>query len=333
MPDENLGNNVATVPTSNANISGEVAQLTALMEAGKTLLNPSAPEAAPAANPTSTPPPATGTTPAPQNADGNKDSLQQFRDKEGNVDLSKIEKANENLTKAIESKEDRQARLLAINKDLMRKHTKASQEVKATEKELTELGFNPSRLTEEDRIKIAKDIEKDAVGTIVKLADELARKRVEERLDERIKPMESDWKMDRERKRNDALVDDLDGLVKAGHNWVFSPEGAARFDEVFERRPYLLQSATPYSDAIRFMNLAPTGEQGSSAPATAKAPILGAMHAAPPPISSTPASPGDALQKLSAEMLDAIGRGELKRAADIKARMESLHRDLMPDAQ
>ncbi len=328
MSEDNLGNNAPAAPQSTADSSAAIAQLQAQMKAGEALVQPITEESAsqPQATATEEAPPVT--TPTPEK--GNKDSLQQFRDKEGNVDLSKIEKANEHLTAAITTKEERIAKLLETNKELMRKHTKVSQEVKKVSPEDgdTPYDVNPKHITKEFRERLHKDLEEDAPGTIAKLVHSVTRQVI----DQELTPLKSEWQQSKEEKRTNALVRDMDSMVEKGHGWLLTPEGAKRLDDTFAARPYLLQSPTPYSDAVALMGISPDGPQGGIAPAARQTPILGGSNGVPPPSTPRTASPDAELETLAKDSGRALAEGNVRKAQEIQKRMNEIYRRANPDS-
>lgn len=251
---------------------------------------------------------------APKEA--NKDGLQQFRDKDGEVSTDKILKANEHLEKAIREKED----LIRQNKELLGKFSKASEEAKRTAKAVDgqreTFQVRGGGLPEEDRKKLWAEVEKNPdalLDYVEQIAEQKARRygsKVEEMEQERILT---------------ARANELDDLVRAGNTWI-KTEGLGRFEEVFKQRPFLLQSPTPYVDALRFIDPPSNGTTAAPAQGGKGTPILGAGHAVPPPSSAPPVTPDARMKQLSAELQNAMRDGDGKRQQELWAEYERLYK-------
>lgn len=263
-------------------------------------------------------------TPPQENAPAapNKaDKLQQFRDESGELDAAKIQKSNEHLQKGIADKEA----LLKLNKELQKKFTQVSQEVKKEQaKAKLEIPLDDNEdLDPETERRIAEDLEKKPVKTLVKLARQLARMEAQES----VKPIREEWQMSKAEQMERRQVQELDDLIRQGHGWILS-EGTQRFDQVFEQNPWLKQAPEPYKAAIRFMDDIPSGKAQAAASAQGgpKTPILGANHAVPPPSSPTTVSADEEMSKLSAEYNLALSRNLIPEAEAILAKMQRLER-------
>jgi len=246
------------------------------------------------------------------------DSLQQFRDKEGNLDPAKAEQSREHLQKHVEDKE---ARALAIAKavsELRKREAKATQEIKAGEKELASAlpDLTPGKLSPEIRQKLLSDLEKDPVEAIVNLTAIIA--------EQRIKPHVQELGSLRGESREKALATELDDIGQNGHPWVYSTEGSKLFDDAFQERPWLLQSRTPYKDALRFIN-APVAQQPDAAPSVRSTPTLGGGRAVPPPSPTPTETPGQKLSNLKAQFAIAISQErDLEKANKIGLEIKRL---------
>lgn len=246
------------------------------------------------------------------------DSLQQFRDKEGNVDPQKIEKSNEHLQKLADDKEARLQSLIKMNKELRRKESEASKGIKQEEGRLAEVypELVTGKMSPEFKQKLHSDLEKDPVEAIVNLAALVA----EQKANEKTARFEKELASLRGETRDDSLVKELDDIGQNGHSWVYSPEGSKLFDEAFQERPWLLQSRTPYKDALRFIN-APVDRQPDVTPSVRSTPTLGGGRAVPPPTSQPTVSPEQQLRDMRREAMVAIARGDMKRANELAEKM------------
>lgn len=235
-----------------------------------------------------------------------------FRGKDGQVSEDKILKANEHLEKAIPEKEERLKELLRRHKDLEQKFTRTSQEVRRVEKEVP-IDQAPAQPVE-FRKKFLEDLEKDPVSAIERLVD-VKSQAIRERLEQ------SELKT-----RALEQAEELDSLVRNGNEWIYT-EGLGRFEQVFQERPYLRNSPTPYLDAVRFMEpQSPKGAANGSAQPIRTTPILGAGSATPPPSSEPPESKEQAMQKLSEKWKLAAQHGDKKTMSQIMVAMDKLER-------
>lgn len=258
------------------------------------------------AQPVPTPPAVTPQPPA------NKDSLQQFKDKEGNVDDSKIEKANEHLKQGI--KEKREA-LLQENKKLLSEFTKTSQEVK----KVRELGAQApipegGQPVDENRRFLELMAKADNDPTIL-------RQLIREEAEAIINPLRSEWEQGKQDRAANQLTDELVELAESGATWIVT-EGTGRFQDVFKSRPWLMQSQTPYKDAMKFMDVpkgpAPAPAQGGTIP------ILGSGSAVPPPSSAPTATTEQKMSDLSAKFREALKWNDRSEANRLMAEMTRL---------
>ena len=235
-------------------------------------------------------------------AEVKKDGLQQFKDKEGNVDAEKIRKSNEHLERGLRDKEE----LLKRNKELLSKFTKTSQEAAKVKKELGATAPIPEGGQGDDiddkrfleRLGAAQEDPKLLRKVIREEAAQLPQVR------EAVSFME-----ETKRERFEASMgQQLNELVQAGHTWI-AKEGLGRFNEVFDREPWLLQSRTPYLNAMKFMEIpqesAPAPAQGSQ-----PVPVLGGGNAIPPPSSAPTATTEQKMKDLSSQFHTAVRRGD-----------------------
>lgn len=180
-----------------------------------------------------------------------------------------------------ETSAERERRLIEQNRALREKVRIQGEELKATKEEaksvLAELP--KGNLTPEFKKQIMEQIEKDPVEAIIALSKLSAQQELNPRLSkfEAIEKQVDETRAARE----------LDSLISKGHDWI-ATEGLGRFEVVFKERPYLLQSPTPYADAVRFLDVPTT--QPPAPQVGAKTPILGATRAVPPPSNLPPVS-------------------------------------------
>lgn len=261
-----------------------------------------------------TPPEGPKATPPAPPSEGKKDGLDQFKDKDGNVDDGKIRKANEHLERGIRDREE----LLRKNKELLAKFTKDSQELAATRRELETRQTAtppPAMPTNEDEafLKRVAELENNPIA-LRDLIDETAARRTRS-LEERLSRFEAE-----ERNRTQAM--ELQQLVEAGHAWIIK-EGLGRFEDVFKEKPFLLQSRTPYLDALRFME---NSSGAAPAPAQGGTPILGGGSATPPPSSAPTVTPEQRMGELSKQFHLHLQRGQVAEAGKVMEEMNRLNR-------
>ena len=263
------------------------------------------------------------TPPEAKATEGNKtDSLQQFRDKDGNVSLDKIEKANEHLRM---STEERQAFLLKQNKELQKKFTQVSQELKQGQNKVQEQAppvgaVDFSQLTPETRQQLMAELEKDPVGAIFRVAQAAAMQQRDigvSQVRAEIEPIRSSFQEKHQ-------ASQLDELANNGHTWILT-EGLGRFEKVFQENPELLRAKNPYRAALGYMDDIPANR---TAPASAQGglPTLIGGHAVPPPSSVPPPSPEQEMQKLSEKLRLALAHHDKAGAKQIAAQMDKLER-------
>lgn len=256
-------------------------------------------------------------TPTPDN--GKKvDSMQQFRDKEGNVDLAKIEKTNENLAKGTKDKEERIQSLLQRQKELQREFTRKAQEAKTLEKEVQRTDA-PSHgdfrtMSPELKKRFLEDVEKDPADAILRLSRMVA--------DSEVRALREELQSLKNERRERSQAESLDSLGQSGNEWVYTAEGEQWFQERFREEPALLQMADPYRSAVRmFRESLPKGAQNGTAQPGKPTPILGSAHAAPPPSSAPTETPVQKLEKLAAKMGEALKLGDIQEAKKIELEM------------
>lgn len=226
-------------------------------------------------------------------------------DKDGQVSEEKILKANESLEKGIKDKESRLEELLKRNKDLRRKFGDVGQVVKQVESNLS-----PEELSRKE----LEELEKNPVHYIkgsIKSEIQALRAELEAMKMETVETTQAK---------------ELDSLIEQGHSWIHD-EGLQRFEEVFKERPYLLQSRTPYKDAVRFMSDIPLNGAGAVPAQNGRSlPILGGGHAAPPPSQEQPASTEMRMEEMSRKMTSALQHGDKATAARLMREMDKLER-------
>lgn len=264
-----------------------------------------------------------GPPPAAKAAEPTKpDPVQQFRDKDGQVSLQKVEQANEHLQKAIDDAEARLQAAIKLNKELRQKHRKVTTEAKSEEKTLdAKLPEVTANMTPEIKAKFAEMLEKDPVGAIFEITRLGARSEID--------PFRRDFEGFREENKDTSLARELDDIGQNGNPWVFTEEGQRLFDAVFQERPWLFQSRTPYKDALRFIN-APAAPATAAAPAVKSTPILGGGSAVPPPSSAPTETPMDQLKRLKSEFNLALARRDMKLAGELGEKIKQLDQTRYP---
>lgn len=242
-------------------------------------------------------------------------NAQKFKEPDGSLNLDKIEKSNEHLQRGIESRAEK---LLKLNRELQQKFTQTGQELSTKSKEVM-ADVDALEFTEEGKKKIIDDLDKDLIGTIVKIARTAAKREAE--------PFIQDISSLKEKARESRELTELDDLVKDGNGWIIE-EGLTRFESVFKERPYLRQSNTPFRDALRFMELPSRDSQPTQARVGAQTPILGAFQTVPPPNALPPSTPERDIETLSAELRNALARKDFKRADEIQAQQDRVYKGM-----
>lgn len=312
-----LGTNAVKFPNEGGSLQDIQARIKAFENPA-----PAEPTPPPVSEPVATPPvadqlPAEATPPAPPAEATTVEVPQQFKDKEGKLDEDKIQKSNEHLRKGIE---DRQAKILKLNKELREKFresgTTLNQE-KAKAQAEEALGDIPrGQLTPEQKAKIAEEIQKDPIEGMIALQRIIAKQEMEPHVGT-LRSIVEDRSESSQLKELDRLI------VEEGHDWILS-EGPARFEAAFKERPWLRQSATPYADALRFMDV--PGQQPTVAQVGPKTPILGAARAVPPPSPVPTVTPDQHLADLSNALHAAIRNKDFKTAGELEAKMDAAYK-------
>ena len=252
--------------------------------------------------------------PKPTAEETKQSNLQKFKNPDGTLNLDKVEKSNEHLKRGID---ERTAQLLKMNRELNKKFSQTSQELSAQQKAEKDAEIS---LTEEGKKKILEDLERDPLETILKLARTAVRQETA--------PVMQDVRSMKERHVEAGQLKELDDLIAEGNDWIVD-NGMERFDQVFQKRPYLRQSSTPYRDALLFMDL-PRSENGQPTPAQVgpKTPIISASQAVSPPSSSPPSTPERDFAVLNNELRQALKDRDIKRAKEIEAQLDRVHKGM-----
>lgn len=313
------GTNVSVFPNQGGSVQDIEARIKAFENPA-----PAEPTPPPAPEPIATPPAADplqapATPPATPAEATTVEVPQQFKDKEGKLDEDKIQKSNEHLRKGIEDREAK-LKLLQSNKELREKFRKAgatlNQEKSKAEAEtpFAELLKN-GKLTPEIKQKLAEEIEKDPIEGMIAINRLIARQETE--------PYRGAIQSIVEEKAETSELKELDGLVEDGHDWIIG-EGLGRFEQAFKDRPWLLQSKTPYRDALRFINV--PGQQPTVAQVGPKTPILGASRAVPPPSPVPTVTPDQQLEQMSQALKAAIRNKDFKAIGELEAKMDAAYK-------
>lgn len=248
---------------------------------------------------------------------GTKEGLPQTMDK-GEVPLSEIQKRNEHLEKGIKEKEE----LLRRNKELLAKFHQTSQAAAETGKQLGAAKPLPEG-------GHGQELDKAFLARLAKANDDplvlrdLIREEARNLLTQEVGPIRSEWEQSKQDRVWSRYGEELVDLAKAGHTWI-ATEGLERFERVFQEKPYLLQSPTPYMDAMRFID-APTGPAAVSAQNGKPAPILGGGSAVPPPSSAPAATTEQKMADLSKKFQEAAKWNDRKGMAELMEQMTRLN--------
>jgi hypothetical protein len=246
-----------------------------------------------------------------------KEGLDQFKDKDGNVDDGKIRKANEHLERGLREREE----LLRKNKELLSKFTKTSQELAETKKAVESPPPQPPPAP------AGLESDEEFLRRVAELEDKplALRELIDMRVQALIGPIHGQLQNAAQEADMRSKAAELQELVNAGHSWIIK-DGAvdlSRFEETFKERPWLLQSRTPYLDALRFMDVS---SGMASAPAQGGTPILGGGSAVPPPSSAPAVTPEQKMKELSQQYRLLLSRGQIQDANKIMQEMDKLNR-------
>lgn len=236
---------------------------------------------------------------------------QKLRDKDGQVSEEKILKANEHLEKAIPNKEARIQELLKKHKELEKKFTQTSQEARKLENTIPTEPPPPQKV--DFNKQFLDDLASDPVGAI------------DRRLEMKLQRIENEIRQSKLETSAFKQADELNSLVEAGNDWIIN-EGLGRFEKVFEERPYLRQSPTPYLDAARFMDPSSNNAASGNAQPGRGTPILASGSAALPPSSDPSMSTERAKQDISDRLRKALQHGDKKEAAKLISELDKLER-------
>ncbi len=228
----------------------------------------------------------------------------QFKDKDGNLDVEKLEKSKQHLELSLEQKR----KILEDYKNTQREFTQVSGEVAKTEKKPAPAVPNMDELKKQ----YLADLEKDPAEALVKatlLGQQMALQEIDRREAEKAQAA-----------KQEGWLGKLDDYAKS-HPWVYSPEGQEAIKDVLRTRPYLYKGEDPYGDALAFVDKTKfqAGQQPGAPNATPNAnaprmPILSGNRAVPPPVPQA-ASNEAKLKELSNAMLSASSDKERQALA------------------
>jgi len=295
--------------------------------------------------PEATPEPGTQQTPvteAPKDQPKieEKDKLQQFRDKDGKVSEDKIQKSSEHLEKG---KQEGRLHIAEMNETLLALHksnkesqaefTQVRQEEKALEKKVEEAQAAQSTqaisrspyLTDERKAQMLKEANENPARLFDMIA-EIARNEASNQF----QPLNARMEDSEFKSLKTTRANELEKLVEK-HQWIATEEGMQELQSVFQKRPFLFDSPTPYEDAVRFANIPNSnGTQLGTAHAGGSTPILGSSGASPPPVSKPPVTTESEMQRLQNEYnvvsQDRFYPQRIQKLNEIMAEREKLER-------
>lgn len=248
----------------------------------------------------------------------------QFKDKEGNADLAKIEKSSEHLLK----KNEEVKAALAKYKELQKGFTQGTQELKKVEKiqapeaptaqpepeRVLPTAPAPSRYTPEARQRIAEDLEKDPIEAVARITEATIRRVLEEQR------LASEGE-----KLEENRLKDLDTVIqKEGNDWMHTDEGISKVNRIFKEKPYLWQSPTPYQDALRFIDDVQAKGPNTNNVRVGNTPILGGGNFVPPSSPPPTASAEQEFETLSKQFDAALKVRDDKAMYALKQKMDEL---------
>lgn len=246
-----------------------------------------------------------------------KDGLEQFKGKDGIVDDGKIRKSNEHLERGIREREE----LLRKNKELLAKFTTVSQglaETRKTAETLPPIAPPPPVAVDADEAFLRKLAQSEEQPLAL-------RDLMREEFGAMIAPYKTQLMGAAQEADMRQKAAELQEIVNAGNTWIIKDGHVdlSPFDSVFTERPYLLQSRTPYLDALKFMDV-PSGS--ASAPAQGGTPILGGGSAVPPPSSAPAVTTEQKMNELSTQFRNLLARGQTVEAGKVMEEMQRLNR-------
>ena len=178
---------------------------------------------------------------------------------------------------------------------------------------------NLDNVTPEFRNQIIADLDKDLVGTLIKLNRAIARNEV--------MPVRSKLEAADFEKQEVAKLAGLDRLANEGHEWLKTEDGLRKMEAALNENPELWKSKDPYRAALGFIPDLPSkaGQRGQ-AQAMGLTPILGAGTALPPVVSAPAVSKMAKLESLSGEVAQAQSRGQWDKAKELLKQMGEIER-------
>lgn len=207
----------------------------------------------------------------------------------------------------------------AAYKSLQTKYNKKFVEEKGKESEKPSREELIENITPEFKQKLASDLEKDAVETIIEIARAVSRKE--------LNPVKSEVEASKYERQQMAQLSGLDRLVKEGHEWLKTPDGLAKMEAALNDNPELWKTKDPYRAALGFISNIPSkAQQPSNAQTTGLTPMLGAGGVVPTAVSTPAVSKVEKLAALNAEADIALSRGNNKRVQELLAQMEEIDR-------
>lgn len=177
----------------------------------------------------------------------------------------------------------------------------------------------PEILSPESKQRFASDVEKDPVDAIVRLVESIT--------DHRIKPIQSKFEATEAQNLEASRIQNLETLVKEGHEWLKTPDGIRKMESALSENPELWRTKDPYRAALGFISDIPSkaGQRGQ-AQSTGLTPILGAAGAMPPTVSAPAVSKMAKLETLQVEVMQAQSRGQWDKAKQLLDQMGELER-------
>jgi len=214
----------------------------------------------------------------------------------------------------------------AAYEGLQRKYNKTFIEKKAEPKEEEKASpVQPSLeesledITPEFRNQIIADLDKDLVGTLIKLNRAIARKEV--------MPVRSRLEAADFERQEAAKLSGLDRLAEEGHEWLKTEDGLRKMEAALNENPELWKSKDPYRAALGFIPDIPSkaGQRGH-AQAMGLTPILGAGAAMPTVVSAPAVSKMAKLETLQSEVNLAQSRGQWDKAKQLLVQMDEIEK-------
>lgn len=204
-------------------------------------------------------------------------------------------------------------------KGLQKKFNEKFMEKKSAEKTAVQSSFDefPNELTPELIKQLDADSEKNPWVAVDKL--------IRARLSQNLTPVKSELDEISFERKQTATLTGLDRLAQK-HEWLKTPEGIARMEQVLSENPELWKNKDPYRSALGYIDIPSKTQQPSQAQTTGLTPMLGAGGVVPTAVSTPAVSKVEKLATLNEQAELFMSRGQIAKAKEILAQMDEIDR-------